>query len=179
MYVWLLIRVRRNHFNSFNICTDSLADSPVLQTIHQTLQRRLQSIQIFRTKKVKLASLELHWHSKFSRTRRTLGQNKIKFKSKLKMWYHTTDYTGGIKVTEDGSLGGFGNLRAFVQYFSEKKNKISSSYPSTPEEDWSEQKFVFLPLASTDGRVRSKRSLLLHERNIYTRTIALFLLASS
>jgi hypothetical protein len=33
------------------------------------------------------------------------------------MWYHTTDYTGGIKVTEDGSLGGFGNLRAFVQYF--------------------------------------------------------------
>jgi hypothetical protein len=88
-----------------------------------------------------------------------LEQNKIKFKSKLKMWYHTTDYTGGIKVTEDGSLGGGLGIceRSFSIFIrwrkKQRKNKISSSSPSTPEEDWSEQIFGFF-LSSTDGRVR-------------------------
>lgn len=86
-------------------------------------------------------------------------------------------------MTEDGSLGGGLGIceRSFSIFIrwrkKQRKNKISSSSPSTPEEDWSEQIFGFF-LSSTDGRVRSKRSLLLHERNLYSHdsTFSLLLL---
>jgi hypothetical protein len=98
------------------------------------------------------------------------------------MWYHTTDYTGGIKVTEDGSLGGvweFASVRS-VFLFGGGKSKGRIKFLLLLlllRKKTGVNKFLVSSfLQQMGGFARSV--LLLHERNLYSHdsTFSLLLL---